>query len=259
MFKINLVPEVQEKKLKVRKVNTYSTIAAVSIAGLTVAAIFVLGTISAVKKLSLNSTEDKIKTVNEELKEYKELEETVLSLEKGLAGVKQIMNGGNNWALLYANLEKATPADVAFESMSIKDGVITAQMQAESVEGLGRFVDSLKSYQVVVLSGTATEGETVTVVVDEIATEVTRAKTGGAWKLPLTFDPTAAHSIIIKTSDGEKKVQYDPTEKKIVSEDAGLVATIKNLFPSVEAAQYQKESGLVTFEAKVTFEGSALW
>lgn len=146
-----------------------------------------------------------------------------------------------------------------FTSLKVKSNSIEGELEGNSVESLAKFVDSLKNYQVVTLSGFTKAGESMSIRLD--GTESTpKIKSGGQWKQAIVFDPTAAHEIIIVSGNEEKKLNFDPTTKKITAEDSDtkINVEVKNLFTSVDTTRYEKE-GNVKFDVKITFEGSALW
>lgn len=257
MLKINLVPEVQENKLKVKRVNTYSTFAAIFIVGSLVFAILVISSITAITGVTTRGVESKTAEVKTELEEYRELEETVLSLEKGLIGVREILDSGERWAMLLNQMEYATPGDVSFKSLKIKENSIEAELDGRSVESLARFVESYKNHKVVVLSGTGTADENVSIEVAG-STYTTRVKSDGTWKYPVNFSPTEAQKIKVTSGQETSEMDYDPNTKKL-SSDSGVSAEVKSAFITVETTQYSKQANGVRFDAKISFEGATLW
>lgn len=258
MIKINLVPEVQEKKLKVRKMNTYSTFAAVIIIGLTVFVLLVIGIWGAVKKASLRVTEERIASTNKELEQYKELEEVVLSLEKGLSGIKAIINGENDILKVIAHVENASPAEVIFKNLRIKEGIIEAELESKTVEETARFIESIQAYEVLTISGSGEAGQEVVVQVDGVESKA-KVNSSGLWKLALMSDSVTDHTVKINSSNTLTEIKYDPITKKFNENSNGIAANIKRLFSSVEAKQYNRQNGVINFDAKMTYEGSLLW
>jgi hypothetical protein len=260
MFQINLVPEVQEKKLQVKKVNTYSTIFAIALLGVIAASLLIIGGIDIAKKAEISSTDKKIADVNTESEKYKELEETVISLEKGLAGVKKVTDGTNNWTKLLPHLEASTPTDVKYVNLKISSGALEGTLEGKSVDSLAKLVESYKRYQVIVLSGPGVEGGSVNVSIDSGTATAVNVKSNGLWVYAINIDPDADHEIKVDTSGSDAiTIKYTAKDKKIVSTDAAVTAQAKKLFSNVEAKQYQKKDTGISFDLKLNFDVSTLW
>lgn len=258
MIKINLVPEVQEKKLRVRKMNTYSTFAAVIIIGLTVFVLLVIGIWGAVKKASLRVTEERIADTNKELEQYRELEEVVLSLEKGLSGIKAILNGENDMLKVITHVENASPADIKFKSLKIQPGTIESELESMSVEEAARFIESVQAYEVLSVAGSGEAGKEVTILVDGVETK-TKVNNNGLWKIALMSDSVTDHTVVVKLDETSTEMKFDPTSKKFSENSTGVTANIKKLFSNVETKQYNRQNGVINFDTKMTYEGSLLW
>lgn len=259
MFKINLVPEIQEQKQRVSKTNstvvTISVIVVAVLGGLVLA----LSGLLVATKVSLASTQSKIASTQQEVDKYKELEQTVASLENGLAQVKKIFDGQNDWSKLFPHLEAATPNDIAFTQLSLAPGTISANLTGKSVDSLARFVESYKNYQLVSFSGTGTFGDTVTISIDGTEAGKTFVKSNGTWVFSTKMDLTKDHAITATTGNNTTKLTYTAADKTIKSEDGSAVKTqIKYLFSDVIVTSYTK-SGNVVFTAKINYDGSLLW
>lgn len=260
MFKINLVPEVQEEKQKIKKINTMATTFAVVLIGLCVLSLLILGGLLLAKNRELANTKSQIASTEEEISKYKELEETVLSLEQGLAGAKSILDGENRWTKLLAHLEKATPADVQFTRLKLTNNKIEADLRGQSVNSLARFSESLKAYQVISFSGPGEQGKSVNITIDGGAAESAFVKTTGRWIYAASLDPSKDHEIIVDSGDGKKEtIKYIAADKKIDSNTKDIQAETKNLFSEVETNQYDKKDNGIEFKATLKFDGGLIW
>jgi Tfp pilus assembly protein PilN len=260
MFKINLVPEVQEKKRLVSKVNYLTTVISLSVLGIVVIVIVVLGGIVITDKALISSTEKKIGNVNTELAQYKELEETVLSLENGLMGAKQILDGNNAWTKLLPHIEKATPADVKYTKLSLEAGKITAGLEGQNISSLARFIESLKQYELYSVTGTGTPDEKISISLDDGAPVEVTVKTTGQWVYPISFNADASHRIIIKNStDQVTNIVYDSKTTEIKVESGNASIQKKNLFSGIEVTQYRKNGETILFDATMSFDGGLIW
>lgn len=147
MFKINLVPEVKQEQLKINKINTILTSTAIG-AGVSILVIIVLFSIYIGARAAQISGIDKETTkVNEELVAYKDLENTVISLETGLAEIKQVLNGGHKWSKFFVELEKVTPVDIQINNFSIENNNISMDLTGRNVKSIDRFIKSFSTYK----------------------------------------------------------------------------------------------------------------
>lgn len=267
MFKINLVPEVQEEKQKLSRTNYIVTAVSLSVLGAIVIALVIIGGITVTNKALLAGVEKDIRTVNTELLQYKDLEEVAMSLENGLAGARQILDGTNSWQKLLYHMEKATPADTRYTKLTLSNGVISASLEGRDVNSLARFVESYKKYELVVLSGSGSWGEQAYVTVDDINISTVPVKSNNQWVFSTAFDLNTNHKITIerKTSSGEvvgekTSFTYDATKKEMTSDQPnGVNIKTAKLFNSVEVSQYKKVGSTVTFDATMNFDGALLW
>lgn len=260
MFKINLVPEVQEKKLLLKKINTYATIFGIALLSVFVFSLLIIGGIDLAKKTGITSTQKKIDGVKAESEKYKELEATVISLEKGLAGVKQIVDSSSRWTKLLPHLEKATPTDVKYTYLKLADGAIEGTLEAASVESLAKMIESYKQYKVIVLSGPGTESGTISLSVDGATPETVAVNSSGRWIYAVSVDPATNHGIKITQPEKEEiTIKYTADSKKVESTDSSVTAESKNLFTSIETGQYQKKDNYVTFDVKINFDSKSIW
>ncbi|MDD3481162.1 MAG: hypothetical protein PHW75_02990 [Patescibacteria group bacterium] len=259
MFKINLVPEVQQQKQKTTKRNTLSTIIGVSILAVCVAGLLIIGAIKLTKTAQLKSVNDDITTVEAESAQYAELEKTVLSLEEGLAGIKQILSGDNAWTKLLPHLEAATPGDIQYQSIALEGNTVTGDLKGKDINSLARMVESYKEYQVVVLKGSAEAGAEVTVSLDEGAEVKVVANDNGSWNYATNFNPAISHSISVTSGVSETRLSYDSETKEITSAGEGISAEVKKLFSSVETTAYNKEGNNVSFSISFKFDREAIW
>lgn len=260
MFKINLVPEVQEQKNKVKKMNATSVTVATVIMVITVGALVLISLAQAALSVQISSTNKKIAEVNKESEKYKELEETVISLEKGLAGVKEIYDGKNQWTKLLEHLEKATPNDVQYKTLKIAEGKIEATLEGTNVNSIARFVESYKAYQVIVLAGSGEANESFAVLVDGAPGGSAQVKSDGTWTYALHIDPAVNHIVSITGTGKSSNINYVAESKKIESTGEPITAVVKNLFTLIETKEYQKkEDGKVTFSTAFSFDGGLLW
>lgn len=260
MFKINLVPEVQEEKQKVKKINTMATAFAITIIGLCIFALLVLSGLLLAKNSELSSTKKEIVSTEGEIAKYKELEETVVSLEQGLAGARQILDGENRWTKLLFHLEKATPGDVQFIRLKLTNDKIEADLKGQNINSLARFSESFKEYKVISLSGPGEQGESVNITIDGGPAEAAMVKTNGRWIYAANFDPAKDHEIAVDVGENKKEtIKYKAADKKIESDTKDIQTETKNLFSEVETNQYDKKDNMVEFKTTFKFNGSLIW
>lgn len=259
MFKINLVPEVQEKKNQAQKMNATAVTIAVVIMGITVVALILITLAKTTLGFQVASTEKKIESVKQESEQYKELEETVVSLEKGLAGIKQIYDGKNQWPVLMGHLESATPSEVQYKSLKISAGAIDAEVSARNIEALAKSIDSYKNYKILTITGSGKVGEDLSVKVDGGEVGTIKVKSTGVWVTGVHLDFSKDHEIKVGKNEQFVTISYKAEGEKVEGTD-GSTGTVKALFSSVESKAYEKaEGGRVRSNIKFNFDGSALW
>ncbi len=261
MFKINLVPEVQEKKQQVSKLNYITTVSSLSVLGVIVVVLVIIGGLILTNKGMASGVEKNISSVNTELESYSDLEKTVLSLESGLAGAKKILDNGTPWTKLLPQIEKATPTDIKFTKILLDNGKISASLEGKDINSLARFVESFKKYKIFSMYGSGTASEKLQFYVDKTDPIEIVVKSSGQWVYPISFDAATDHLIEIRNSDGEEidLITYTAADKKIKSENGGIKIEDKNLFSAVEVSQYRKDGTSVTFEATMLFDGALIW
>lgn len=261
MFKINLVPEVQEKKLQLKRINTFSTIFAISLLSICGLILLIIGGVDIAKKTELASNQKKITEVKAESEQYLELEKTVISLEKGLAGIKQISDGTNNWTKLLPHLENATPRDVKYKTLKILSGAAEGTIECKSVDSLAKFIESYKNYQVIVLSGPGVEGDSVNVSIDGSTPTLVNVKSNGQWLFAVNFDPAKNHEIKVEAINTNSiSIKYDASTKGVSSTNESVIAIAKLLYSNVETKEYTKgDKGDISFDVKFNFDTSSLW
>ena len=147
MVNINLVPEVKKEQAKIKKTNLSVTTLAFLVGGSLLAAVLILGSLLAYRSARISTVDKNIAKIEDELKVYKELEESVMTLEIGLAEIKGIVGGGRDWTALYGDLEKATPADIRFISFKINGNSILADLEGSDVKSIDRFIKSFSGYK----------------------------------------------------------------------------------------------------------------
>lgn len=260
MFKINLVPEVQKEKQRLSRLNYITTLTVSIVLGVTVAALIFLGGLIVYNRTALSGVENAISDTNAELAQYKELEETVLSLENGLAGAKQILDGNNAWTKLLPHLEAATPKDVKYTKLALEPGKITATLKGKDVNSLARFAESYKKYSLVKISGPGNWGEEVKVFIDNGSVKSIPVKSDGTWNYATSMDPEKDHEIVVEDGSGNQmKMSYSAQTRAVVSGETSVQVTATTLFSSVEISKYSKEGNEVTFDAELSFDGALLW
>jgi Tfp pilus assembly protein PilN len=258
MFDINLVPEIQKQKQQQSKRNTYATIIGSVVVGGVVLGLVIMGSLKVAASVGLTNTQKEIDAVKAESVQYKELEDSVLSLENGLLAIKNTLDGQNNWTVLLPHLEEATPKDVRFHKLTIEGTTVVAQLSGKSVNSIARFIESYKEYQVLVLSGSGTPQETVTVSLDGSILGTTRVKTDGSWVYAarVTTDKDFQMDITGATND---KVTYTRETSMVKAEYGSVGARVENLFSNMNTKQYQKEGSTVNFDSTFTVLTGVLW
>lgn len=147
MVNINLVPEVKKEQARIHQVNATVTVLAVATGAVCLAAVLWLGSLLGYRSARISTTNKKISQLEGELKAYKELEESVLTLQQGLAEIKGILAGGRDWTQFYAQIEKATPADIQFVSFKVSGNSVMADVKGKDVRSIDRFIKSFSNYQ----------------------------------------------------------------------------------------------------------------
>jgi len=258
MFKINLVPEVQEKKQKVAKTNSVVATVSVVVVAIIGISLFVLSGWYLVNKAAIANLNNKIAEKNTEIAKYAELEKTVLSLENGLASSKKIFDSQNTWSRLLPHLQAATPGDVVYTTLSLEPGKITADLTGNDVNSLARFVTSYKNYELLVMSGTGEWGETAVITVDSQPSVGVPVKSVGTWVYSTPIDLNKDHTIKVVVGDKTDNLTYTAATKEIKSETGSTTVALKKLFTNVEVKQYSK-SDKVVFSATINYDGALLW
>lgn len=258
MLKINLVPEVQEKKQQVDRTNSTVVLVTVITLAVIIAGLVIIGGIILTNKNMLVNTEKNISSTKAEISQYAELEKTVLSLENGLAQAKLILDGQNAWTKLLPHIEAATPSDIKFTKLTLESGKITASLEGKDINSLARFVESYKNYQLVVFTGNGTQESTVQVSIDGGAAVAVPVKSNGTWVYATKLDLTVNHTITVVNGEKTSTLTYDAAKKEITSQDGAVSTEIKHLFKSVDVKQYTN-AGKITFDATINFDGALLW
>lgn len=258
MLDVNLAPEVQQQKQKETQMNIVATIIAAVIVGVCIVGIIVVGGIKAAKNASLKKVKNSIEAIDSELADYKDLEETVLSLEEGVKSAQAILDGKNSWTSLLPHVEAATPRDVQFTKISVSGNDVSADLRCKNIDALSKMVDSFKGYQVVLLQKSNVENSAVSIFVDDENVAVVSPRSDGSFKYALVFDPQKDH--LISVSDGDKKINlnYSSSRRALTGFEEGLSAELRNLFSNVEATQYRNDGGIIA-KFSFSFDEEALW
>ncbi len=259
MFKINLVPEVQQKKQALAQKNTYVTIFSISVFSIIAAALIIMGSINVAQKLSLKNTNEKIDQTKEEATEYEDLKQSVLSLESGLNGIKEILNSQNTWSKIFPHLEAATPQDIQFKSIQVEGDQITATIDGRDINSLSRFIESYQTYQVVKISGTGEPFSSVDIKNNSETVGKTRVSPNGTWLYSINFDPKRDQKITISIGPKELMLDYFSETKEIKSYEANILAEVINLFKNVNTPQYSKDGNRISSSITFNFTREALW
>lgn len=256
MLKINLVPEVQQKKEAESRLNYLVTIISATVVIAVVAVIAIIGGLSVANSAMRHSAENRIADLQDRLIEFRPLQEAVLSLETGLKGAREVLDGKYIWTRLFAHLEKATPAEVKFTRLTISPTDIKASLESNNVDSLARFADSFKHYGIISLSGVA-DSEKVTVKIGDETTEITKGS-DGKWFFSVPMDLNKDQEITIETGK-TTTLKYSGKRGSLENPDPGIKFSSGPLFTNFNVSQYQKNGNVVTFEATMNFEGSLLW
>jgi len=240
-----------------------------------------------VRRAELAKVEGDISKLNENIAQYKELEETVISLDLGLRAAREILDTENIWTNLFYHLEAATPGDVAFKRIKLTNGVIEAQIEGSSVESLARFIESFNEYKVIVLGGSGKPGQSLKILVDGEEVARSTVKSTGEWVAAINPDPGKDHEIKVVFEDSDKAsketaleedgggdIENQPSEnvkeesiilkyfaenKSIEGTSSQVRANTQKLFSAVHTNEYKREGGLIKFEVKMNFDGKAIW
>jgi Tfp pilus assembly protein PilN len=182
MANINLVPEVKKEQARNKQINVTVTTVAFVVGGIVVAAIVLLGSLYGYRTAMIASANKNIEKINTELKPYKELEDSVATLENGLREIKGIVAGGRDWTAFYGDIEKATPADVQFTTFKVTGNSVSADVTGKNVQSIDRFMRSFSAYK-----GADGNNMYSNVVVDGYST-----KDNGMVSFQVKFDVTGA-------------------------------------------------------------------
>jgi len=147
MLNINLVPEVKKEQAKVKRVNLTVTTVAVFVGIILATVIVLLGSLLGYRAAKISSVDNKTKKIEGELVAYKPLEDSVITLETGLAEIKKIVSGGRNWTTFFEEIEKVTPADTQFNSFQVTGNTVSASVTGTSVGSIDRFIKSFSTYK----------------------------------------------------------------------------------------------------------------
>lgn len=146
MSKINLIPEIKQKKQKIQKVNatvtSIATFVAIILGGITLLLLSYNGLLAG----QISSTNKKISTTENNIKTMKDLEDQVSNLEYGLKNIKQITESNKSWTKFFSDIEKATPADVQFVSFYVNGNQISANLRGSDIRSIDRFIASFETY-----------------------------------------------------------------------------------------------------------------
>lgn len=147
MLNINLVPEVKKEQARVKKINFSVTTFAFVVGGVLIATILLLGSLLGYRTTRISSVNKDIAKVEDELVVYKDLEQSVITLENGLKDIKEIVEGGRDWTAFYGDIEKAMPADTQFTSFKVSGNSISADVSGKDVKSIDRFIKSFSDYK----------------------------------------------------------------------------------------------------------------
>lgn len=260
MFKINLAPEIQQQKQSRARKNTYATLFSIILVAVTVAALVIIGAITVAQGARLNSVKTRIDEVNKESENYKELENTVLSLEAGLNGVRSALDGKNSWTRLLPHIEAATPAEVTFKSLDISsDGTIDATLETRTIDALAKFIESYKRYQVIALRGEGSPGEKVIIKSGEISLETTITP-GGRWAQAIKINPNQSSEITVNIGEKRFTLNYSSDTRSITTDTPGLQFERKNLFKNINTTRYERgDGGVIKFDSTFNIQEGVLW
>jgi hypothetical protein len=260
MLKINLAPEIQEKKEKIREVTTYALVGGIGFVVLVGVILGGAGIFLGVRKLSLNTAEKKISDTKESLKEYSGLEQEVVSLEKGLEGAKAIISSDSRWSDFLTHIEKSTPNDVKYSRLKINASGVEADLNGETINALARYYESIKKYTVVTIKGTVPRDKEVLINVDGAEYTKVRPKPSGkfVFSVPITEGQDKKVSVLVDSQE-LFSASYIGSSKSIEKSNNDYTADLGKLFSGLEIREYTREDKGFKFSAKFTFNKDLLW
>lgn len=147
MSKINLISEVNLEKLKIKKRNFLVMYFAIVVLVVLLAATLLLQGYKWVRNNGLKNTNEKIAATKGELEEYKGIENTIVNIETGLKAIESIESNEHQWSLFLPQLEKVTPSDVQFTSLSQNGSTFQASATGRSISSVGRTINALEEYK----------------------------------------------------------------------------------------------------------------
>jgi len=184
MSNINLISEVNVKKLKAKKRNFLVLFTAVIILSALVFVTLALQGYKWVRNRSLDQTNKNIANVRSELENYKDLETTIVNIETGLKAIDAVEGSEHKWSLFLPHLEKATPSDVQFVSLNQEGNTFKASALGKNVASVGRTVYALEEYKY----KDSETGETKSLFNNVVISGYTKDKKDGSISFEVSFD-----------------------------------------------------------------------
>ncbi len=147
MAKINLAPDIRLEKLRIKKLNFYITLGALIIFGVLVLFILILQGYRWSQSYSLDQTKKKIASTEDELKNYKDIEDMVVNIEQGTSAINNIDKTTPKWSRFMPVLEQVTPNDISFTELSQSGNQFKAKAEGRYVYSIARLMKSLANYE----------------------------------------------------------------------------------------------------------------
>jgi hypothetical protein len=148
MSQINLIPEVRLEQNRIRKLNATLVSVAIGLGVVFGGMLLLLSIYNIGKAAQISSIKSSTNKLNDELKAYGNLEQTVITLNQGLTDMSKITAGDDYWKRFFEELEAATPGDTQFNSLNISDGTVTAEVTGKDIKSVDRFIRSFKEHKV---------------------------------------------------------------------------------------------------------------
>lgn len=260
MLKINLAPEVQQKRSREIRNKRFATIFAICIFGGAVLVTFFILTFSQIQKSRLESTNARLSELKSELEGYKEVQAKIVSIGEGLNGLEVALLDKRSWNRLLPHIDLATPRDVTFKALEISEnGEVEASLEGRDIGSVARYIESFKDYKVVLVQGSGLPGEVVSAshTRGEVSSMVMPS---GRWILSVPFEPSESQQVVITIGTASYALNYSAESERFTAENQEISSETKYMFEGVTVSRHEREpNGSVGFVALFKIQEGLLW
>ncbi|HBG82080.1 TPA: hypothetical protein DDW69_04600 [candidate division CPR2 bacterium] len=147
-MKINLIPEEKSTEIKEQRSNFTATAIAIVIAATVIGLTVLLLSVNKLKSKQIDDDKRSIDRIKKELKDYAEVEKTLITVESGIEDIKKLNDSSFKWNRVLMEIEKTLPDDVVIKSYENNEGKISMRATAISVETMNKLLESLMNHKV---------------------------------------------------------------------------------------------------------------